>query len=152
MNQTKWYEYLDQVNLRNSIKSYTNQSNYNSINSISMYYLAIKYLITAWVIVLASEAAKTSDKIWALIVALPLMTILTLTWLYIEWAWWEKISNHAYYTFWYVLPTLPMFLVFPFLMSKFWFPIALGISLIVTVIIFLVYAFFMKRFGISLLP
>jgi uncharacterized membrane protein len=34
----------------------------------------------------------------------------------------ERIGNHAWYTFWYVLPTLPMFLAFPFLLPRigFW--------------------------------
>jgi hypothetical protein len=106
-----------------------------------MSYIIFKYLITALVIVLASEIAKMSDKFGALIVSLPLMTILTLVWLYIDGAGQEKVSNHAYYTFWYVLPTLPMFLVFPFLLERYGFWIALGLSCLMTILIFFPYAF-----------
>ena len=86
-----------------------------------MSYFIFKYLVTAAVIVAASELAKTSDKIGALVVSLPLMTILTLVWLHVDGAGAAKVSNHAYSTFWYVLPTLPMFLVFPKLLEKFGF-------------------------------
>jgi hypothetical protein len=57
-------------------------------------------------------------------------------WLFIEKAGDEKIGNHAYYTFWYVLPTLPMFLIFPYLLGLFGFWKALGISIVFTVVLF----------------
>ena len=116
-----------------------------------MLYLIIKYLITAGVIVAVSEIAKTSDKLGALIISLPIMTILTLLWLYIEWVSTEKLSNHMYYTFWYVLPTLPMFLAFPYMMARWGFWIAFGASIIMTMVIFLLYALVMKEFGIYLI-
>ena len=49
-----------------------------------MRYLLIKYLVTAGVVVLVSEFAKRSDRLGGLIAALPLVTLLTLVWLYIE--------------------------------------------------------------------
>ena len=75
-----------------------------------MYWIITKYLITAAVVVAVSEVAKRSDRLGALIASLPLVTLLALTWLYIEKQPAEKIANHAWYTFWYVVPTLPMFL------------------------------------------
>ena len=63
-----------------------------------------KYAITALMVVLVSEFAKRSDKLGGFIAALPLVTILTLVWLYLEHQSTEKIANHAYYTFWYVIP------------------------------------------------
>ncbi|MDO9209072.1 MAG: DUF3147 family protein, partial [Sulfuricurvum sp.] len=77
-----------------------------------MTWIIIKYLLTAAIVVLVSEMAKRSDKLGGLIAALPLVTFLTLIWLYIEHQPTEKIANHAWYTFWYVVPTLPMFLAF----------------------------------------
>lgn len=79
-------------------------------------------MITAGLIVLISELAKLNDKLGSLLASLPLMTFLTLFWLYFEQQSQEKIANHAYYTFWYVLPTLPMLFVFPQLLQKlgFW--------------------------------
>lgn len=114
-------------------------------------FIVFKYLTTAFVIVAVSEFAKRSDRLGSLIASLPLVTVLTLIWLNVEKQSVEKISNHAYYTFWYVIPTLPMFLVFPYLMTKFNFWIALSIFISSTILIFWVYAIIMKRFGIELL-
>ncbi|MES2635968.1 MAG: DUF3147 family protein [Pseudomonadota bacterium] len=116
-----------------------------------MTYVIIKYLITAAVVVLVSEFAKASDKLGALVAALPLVTVLTLIWLYIEQQPAIKIANHAYYTFWYVLPTLPMFLLFPYLLPKlgFW-PTLIG-CVVFTLMVFYVYAACLKRFGIHLI-
>ncbi len=116
-----------------------------------MPYLILKYLITAGVVVLVSEFAKRSDKLGGFVAALPMVTVLTLIWLYIEQQPASKISNHAYYTFWYVLPTLPMFLLFPYLMEKTSFWLALSISIVFTVVLFAIYALALKRLGINLL-
>lgn len=90
-----------------------------------MYWIVTKYLITAAIVVFISEVAKRSDKAGALIAALPTVTILALIWMYLEGQGNEKLTNHAYYTFWDVLPTLPMFLIFPYLMERFSFWISL---------------------------
>lgn len=114
-------------------------------------YLIVKYLLTAAVVVLVSELARRSDKLGALVASLPLVTVLTLIWLYIEHQPMEKLSRHMYYTFWYVLPTLPMFLYFPWLLSKFSFWPALGLWAVLTMLVFLIYALLMRVFGINLL-
>ena len=116
-----------------------------------MNWIIFKYLLTAGVVVLISEVAKRSDRLGGLIAALPLVTVLALIWLYVENQSSEKISNHAYYTFWYVLPTLPMFLIFPYLLKKFGFWITLSLSMVITLIIFYIFAKVMKSFGVELL-
>jgi uncharacterized membrane protein (GlpM family) len=116
-----------------------------------MTWIVTKYLITAGLVVFISEVAKRSDKLGALIAALPLVTVLTLFWLYFEKQSPEKISNHAHYTFWYVIPTLPMFLVFPWLLSRFGFWGAMGASILLTFACFIVFAYAVRLIGIDLL-
>lgn len=116
-----------------------------------MKFIIIKYLVTAVVVVLVSELAKASDKLGGLIAALPLVTLLAMIWLYVEKQPMSKIANHAYYTFWYVIPTLPMFLLFPYLLSKLGFWLTLISCIITTLVIFYVYAIVLKNFGIDLL-
>jgi uncharacterized membrane protein (GlpM family) len=116
-----------------------------------MTWIITKYLLTAGMVVLISEIAKRSDKLGGFIAALPLVTLLTLTWLYIEDQSEEKIANHAYYTFWYVIPTLPMFLLFPYLLPKLGFWMTMGISIAVTVICFGLFTLLMKNFEVQLL-
>lgn len=116
-----------------------------------MQYLIMKYLITAGVVVLVSEFAKRSDKLGGLIAALPMVTVLTLIWLYVEHQPVSKIANHAYYTFWYVLPTLPMFLLFPYLLPKWGFVLTLISCVVFTTVLFFLFALAVKQLGINLL-
>jgi hypothetical protein len=116
-----------------------------------MSWIIFKYAITAGLIVLISEVAKRSDKLGALIAALPMVTILAMIWLYVEKQPDAKIANHAWYTFWYVVPTLPMFLIFPALLSRIGFWPTLAASALITVICFVVFAQVVKRFGIELM-
>ena len=116
-----------------------------------MAWIITKYLLTAGMVVFISEVAKRSDKLGGFIAALPLMTILTLIWLYVENQTDEKIANHAYYTFWYVIPTLPMFLLFPYLLQKIGFWLTMGASIVVTMVCFGLFALVMKSFGIELI-
>ena len=113
--------------------------------------IIIKFLTTAAIIVLISEVAKFSDKLGALIASLPLITFITLFWLFYENQSNEKIANHAYYTFWYVLPTLPMFLFFPWIIKQLSFWPSFLLSILLTITIFFIYAFFLKRFNIHLI-
>ncbi|MGS1119875.1 DUF3147 family protein [Rhodanobacter sp. UC4436_H3] len=116
-----------------------------------MPWIITKYLITAAIVVAVSELAKRSDRLGALLASLPLVTLLALTWLYLDKQPAEKIANHAWYTFWYVVPTLPMFLIFPRLFSRFGFWPALALSALITVVCFGIFALVLKPFGIKLL-
>lgn len=116
-----------------------------------MTWIITKYCITAAIVVLVSEFAKRSDQLGALIASLPLMTILTLIWLHVENQSTSKIANHAWYTFWYVIPTLPMFVAFPFLINRFGFWPALATSMVLTVVCFGLFALAVRRLGIQLL-
>ncbi len=116
-----------------------------------MPYLIAKYLMTAAVVVMVSELAKRSDKLGALIASLPLITVLTLIWLHLDNQPSAKIANHAYYTFWYVIPTLPMFFFFPRLLERWSFWPALAVFVVAMMMVFAVFAVVMKRFGVDLI-
>lgn len=116
-----------------------------------MTWLITKYLITAAVVVAVSEFAKRSDKLGGLVAALPLVTFLTLIWLYFEKQPADKIANHAWYTFWYVLPTLPMFLLFPLLLPRLGFWATMGASVLIAVVCFALFAWAVRPLGITLL-
>lgn len=117
--------------------------------------IIVKYLITSGLVVLISEVARKYDRVGALIAALPMVTVLAMTWMFFELkgeAQTEKIANHAYYTFWYVLPTLPMFLLMPWLLRKGWhYGACLLAGCLLSVVCFLVTAWLMKRFGVDLI-
>lgn len=116
-----------------------------------MAWLMTKYAITAAIVVLVSEIAKRSDKLGGFVAALPLVTVLALVWLHVEQQPEQKLANHAWYTFWYVIPTLPMFLAFPFLLPRLGFWPALLACVAITVVCFGLFALLLRRFGVELI-
>ena len=109
-----------------------------------MIFLLIKIIVTACLIVLISEIAKINDKLGGLIAAMPIITLLVILWMYYDGNSDEKISSHVSYTLLYIVPTIPMFLIFPFVISKFGFYMAFLISILITVISVTILNFFIK--------
>ena len=94
--------------------------------------LIVKALISGAVIVAVSELAKKNNLLASIIHSLPLTSLLAFLWLYAGTKDAALIGRHAYGTFWFVLPTLPMFLLMPWLIQKlggFWPALAAGIAL-----------------------
>jgi hypothetical protein len=103
-----------------------------------MLYLVVKAAISGIIIALVSEVAKRYPTIGALLLSLPLLSILAFIWLWRDSVENERIAALSQETFWLVLPTLPMFLVFPALLRgglPFW-P-SLGIACGITVGLYL---------------
>lgn len=115
--------------------------------------LIIKYLLSAILITLVSEIVKRSDKAGALLAALPLVSIITLFWVYYESdpaTRDQKTADHMWYIFWYVLPTLPMFLLFPTMQRAWGFYGAVGASALLTMVLFAALKTIAARFGLAL--
>ena len=97
-----------------------------------MAFILTKLFFTAGLIVLVSEIAKRSDKFGGMVAALPLTTFLVIFWMYYEGASEAKIANHITYTLFFVAPTLPMFFLFPWLIGKVGFYVAVAGGLVLT--------------------
>ena len=116
-----------------------------------MLYLAIKALISGVIIAVVSEIAKRSPAFGALIASLPLVSLLAILWLWRDTGDTARIANHAEATFWYVLPSLPMFLAFPYMLRHgvgFW--LALATACAVTVALYFLTVVIAARFGVRL--
>lgn len=116
-----------------------------------MFYIALKFIITAGVVVGVSEIAKRSSYFAAMLAALPLTSILAMVWIYVDTKDSEKIVELSYGIFWLVLPTLLFFILLPALLKNhigFW-P-SMIISMAVMIIFYLIFAFFGKRLGLPL--
>ena len=114
-------------------------------------FIVLKIIITALIIVIVTEIAKFNDRIGGLIAALPITTFIILFWMHYENNSVEKISNHASYTLLYVLPTLPMFLIFPYLMKKFGFYWSIIISVLITTFFIFIVHLWTKKYGYKIL-
>ncbi len=115
-----------------------------------MLFIFFKIVITASIIVLVSEIAKINDRLGGMIAALPLTTFLILFWMNYENVSDNKISNHMIYTLIYLIPTIPMFLIFPFCINKFGFWATILICLGITFISILLVHQVSKKFNFNL--
>jgi hypothetical protein len=116
-----------------------------------MLFLIIKALLSGIIIAAISEIAKRNAGFGALVASLPLISILGMIWLWGETRDAPRIAAHDEATFWYVLPSLPMFLVMPWLMRggwPFWPALLAGCAL--TVALYLLMMWAGPRFGLKL--
>lgn len=98
-----------------------------------------------------SEIAKRSPGFGALVASLPLVSILGMIWLWRDTHDSVRIAAHAEATFWYVLPSLPMFLVLPLLLRQgMSFYLALALCIMLTIALYFGMALVLRRFGIML--
>lgn len=116
-----------------------------------MLYLAIKALVSGVMVMAVSELARRSAALGALVASLPLVSILAMIWLHHETRDAARIADHAHATFWYVLPSLPMFLLLPALLRHglAFYP-SLAICVAVTTLLYFGMAFGLARFGITI--
>lgn len=118
----------------------------------------VKLLVSAGLIYLVNEVviARSRPFMGSLIASLPLVSLITFVWI-----WFgmkdrpeeqiEKLAAHSAGVFWFVLPSLPMFLVFPWLLRKglhFW-P-SLLLCCLLTMLLYAGMAALLKRFGMDL--
>jgi hypothetical protein len=116
-----------------------------------MLYLAIKAAVSGIVVAIASEIARRSPALGALIVSLPLVSILTVLWLWHDTGSTARIADHAQSTFWFVLPSLPGFLLLAAMLRAGWpFWGAMSAAAILTVVLYLAGVAVLSRIGISL--
>ena len=111
----------------------------------------IKLLLSAGMIVLISEISKKSAHLGALVGSLPLVSLLAITWLYYETNGdIKKLQDHSIGVFWYVIPSLVFFLIFPYCLSKLTFWVSMGASIAATFIAYIVMIRILAHFGMKL--
>jgi len=81
-----------------------------------MLYFAAKALISGFIVAAVSTIARRSPAFGALVATLPLVSVLSMIWLWHDTHDAARLQAQAEATFWYVLPSLPMFLLMPALM------------------------------------
>lgn len=116
-----------------------------------MLYLAVKALVSGIIIAIVSEVARRAPGFGALIASLPLISILGMIWLWRDTQDVVRMADHALATFWFVLPSLPMFLLVPVLLRHglgFWWALVAGCAL--TVVLYALMIGALSRFGVQL--
>ena len=116
-----------------------------------MTYLILKAVLSGLVVMLVSEIARRSPGLGGLVASLPLVSILAMIWLWRETADIERIAVQSQATFWFVLPSLPLFLMLPVMLRHglaFW-P-ALAISCGITMALYAVVFWLLPRLGVTI--
>ena len=94
-----------------------------------------KGLLSGTIVVAASEIAKKSSIFGALIVSLPIISILSLFWLYNDTKDTTKVADFAEGILWLVIPALSLFIILPYLLRRDWsFEAAMAVGIFATMI------------------
>ena len=116
-----------------------------------MLYLLVKAAISGVLIAIISEVARRSPGWGGLLASLPLTSLIALIWLWRDTSDPVRIADQAVSTFWFVLPSLPMFLVMPWMLRHgvaFWPTVLAGCAL--TILLYLAMIWIGPRIGLRL--
>jgi hypothetical protein len=116
-----------------------------------MLYLLIKAALSGVIVAVVSEVAKRYPGFGALIASLPLVSLLGMIWLWRDKPDVANMASHVEATFWFVLPSLPMFLVIPWMLRHgiaFWPTVLAGCAL--TILLYLTMIWIGPRIGLRL--
>lgn len=111
----------------------------------------VRAILSGLIVALIAMVGRRSPATGALIASLPLLSVLAMIWLWHDTGDRVRLAEQAEATFWYVLPSLPMFLLIPWMLrhgSGFWLALAAGCVL--TILLYLLTVIVAARFGVRL--
>lgn len=112
---------------------------------------AVRALLSGMIVAAVAMLARRSPAFGALVASLPLISLLGVVWLWRDTHDTVRVAVHLQATFWYVLPSLPMFLLVPALLrSGVGFAPALFAGIALTILLYFLTAAALARFGITL--
>jgi len=113
--------------------------------------LVLRALISGVIIAIVSVVSRRYPTFGALIASLPLISVLGMIWLWHDKPEPANMARHAEATFYYVLPSLPMFLLIPALLRRgVSFAPALIAGCALTILLYLLTVAIAARMGIRL--
>ncbi|HEV2043386.1 MAG TPA: DUF3147 family protein [Sphingomicrobium sp.] len=117
----------------------------------AMLLFLIKAVVSGLLVAVISTIARRYPGWGGLVASLPLVSVLAMLWLYGETREPEKVAALAMSTFWFFLPSMPMFLIIPFMLRSGWsFGVTMVTALVVTLMLYAGMNWIAPRLGISL--
>ena len=116
-----------------------------------MLYFILKIIISSIIIVLVSEISKKNSVFGAILASVPIITVLSMIWLYIDTEDINKIKNYSFNIFWMGIPSLVLFISLPLLFNiglNFWS--SLAIAIFFTIIFYILTILILSNYGINL--
>ncbi|UAK24525.1 DUF3147 family protein [Sphingomonas nostoxanthinifaciens] len=111
----------------------------------------VRAALSGLIVAAIATIARRSPAAGALVASLPLLSLLGMIWLWHDTHDPARLAAHVEATFWYVLPSLPMFLVVPAALRHgvgFWPALAAGCAL--TILLYFITIGVAARFGVRL--
>ena len=96
-----------------------------------MLYFVVKAALSGLIVAAVSEIARRSPGWGGLLASLPLTSLLAMVWLWHDSHDRERVAELAGSAFWFILPSLPMFLVLPWMLRSglsFWLSMAIAVA------------------------
>ncbi len=119
--------------------------------SVRGVYLVLKAVISGLVVALASEAARRSTLLGAVLVSLPLTSILAVTWLYRDTHDADQVAELSWSILWVIVPSLVFFIALPVaLRSGLGFAVSLLTACALTAVAYALWIGAARALGISL--
>lgn len=116
-----------------------------------MLYLLIKALVSGVIVAAVSEIARRYPGWGGLVASLPLVSVLAMTWLYVDTRDTVKVADLASSTFWFFLPSMPMFVLIPAMLRSGWsWAATMGIALVMTLALYALMFWAAPRLGVRL--
>lgn len=113
--------------------------------------LIIRALLSGIIVAAIALVARKSPGLGGLIASVPLVSTLGMIWLWRDSGDPKLVADYVYSAFWYFLPSMPMFLLIPWLLRSgtgFW--VALGAGVVLTFVLYLMTIGIAARFGVRL--
>ena len=116
-----------------------------------MWLFVIKAILSGLLVAAISTIAKRYPGWGGLVASLPLVSVLSMVWLYGETRNAESVARLSIGAFWFFLPSIPMFLIIPkMLRSGYSFPVTMAAALALTILLYAGMSWAAPRLGIML--
>jgi hypothetical protein len=116
-----------------------------------MLYLLAKAALSGAIVAAVAEIARRFPGWGGLVASLPLVSLLAMTWLYVDTRDTARVADLASSAFWFFLPSMPMFLIIPALLRSGWsWGATMAVAIAVTLVLYAAMFWAAPRLGIRL--
>ena len=116
-----------------------------------MWLFIIKAVLSGLLVAAISTIARRYPGWGGLVASLPLVSLLSMLWLYGETRDAEQVARLSIGAFWFFLPSIPMFLVIPIMLrSGYSFPLTMAVAILLTILLYAAMSWAAPRLGILL--
>jgi TRAP-type mannitol/chloroaromatic compound transport system permease large subunit len=113
-------------------------------------YLLLKAVLSGAIIAAASEVARRSSVLGAVLISLPLSSILAMIWLYRDTNQRDEVAALSWSILWVIPPSLVFFVVLPLTLRSAGFWPSLLLASLVTALAYAAWVLIARRFGLDL--